>query len=294
MSLYVAWAFGNLQQLVGTAMRVDDTTSLKQLGTRIKAANGALLNWVRQSKGDVLADLGSGGICVVEPEKAVGVAGLVDRLSEFFGSSMHIGLGLTAGESWQALRQAGEHGMPYVLYDPELDKEEEEKSLSKAEAGLDDFEDPGFDARHYMREALQQVKAQAPAFEQLKAQSPEAYKALQRVIAAMVIMGHEIAAMQAKTPAEVQKAEDEMYKTLGLPRPKKGLKGVSKLKVSYVKPEPVVGSLSGPQNLDKERKSTTVDPETGAPDKTKWHSLRSGIVIGRRGGLVPSRQPNQD
>lgn len=499
MSVYLAWSYGRLQSLVGTAMHVEDMQALRGLGSRMAAANEALLAWVRSSKGDVIANLGSGGVLAVDPEKAIGVAGLVDRLTEYFGSTMHIGLGLTAPESWKALGQAERQGIPYVLYDPE----EDEESLSKTEdleknynkssvpgypneahrgpaaapsgpsaepdhpyrapkartktpkvtkpskshqdlmppppeapevmpkvaegVTTDDprfkaydyshllpadmqqsghrlvvmhheagdhfsralvvdpnsnvipghygwaypstaaqditapapylreallqhqpfmrwrkhdlsaegasahpaqpqpqappavgtstplfvpppsgptlksesdivvdpeaFEDPGFDARHFMREALQAVKAQAPVFEQLRAQSPEAYQALQRVISAMVLMGHEIAALQAKTPEEVQKAEDDLYKQLGLPKPK--LTGVRKIKIPYSKPEPGPNQ-SAPENFDKKRKSTTIDPATGAPDKTKWHSLRSGQVVGRRGGIVPSREPNQD
>lgn len=294
--LYLSYSFGPLQALVATAMHVEDMKALRALGNRMQRANEALQNWVRASKGDVVANLGSGGIVAVDPEKAVGVAGLVDRLTEFFGSTMHIGLGLTAPESWQALGQAERHGVPYVLFDPEDDEESLSKGEQPMQPGIeidaDAFEDPAFDPRHYMREALQQVKAQAPAFEQLKAQNPDAYKALQRVIAAMVLMGHEVAALQAKTPEEVQKAEDDTYKMLGLPKPK--LNRVKRVKIPYTKPEAGGPNQSAPQNLDMERKSTTTDPTTGAPDKTKWHSLRSGQVVGRKGGIVPSRQPDQD
>ena len=54
------------------------------------------------------------------------------------------------------------------------------------------------------------------------------------------------------------------------------------------------GSDSGPTNLQDEKKSTPVDPLTGMPLKSKWHQVRSGKVVGKRGGVVPSRQPDQD
>ncbi len=125
-----------------------------------------------------------------------------------------------------------------------------------------------------IREALQRIKEQAPAFEVLKQTSPEAYAALERVIMAMVAMAHQM-------EGNIEKAET-LWKRLGL-TPKK-----------VAAPEPVAaGTAGGAGNLKDQKKSKAVDPLTGQAQGAKWHSVRSGQVMGTGGGVVPSREPNQ-
>lgn len=293
---YVAYGISNLSQVVGSALDLDDEESIRRVSTRIHACRRQLESWADRAGARHVADLGTAGIMEVEPEhdEAMGLADVVDQLSEYLGGlQLSFGVGMTCNEAWQALRRAAEAGEPYCLYDPgapEPGQEIEsdlEGALAKGEspvAGADDKPtgpDPS-DVKQKIRAALQGIKAQAPILETLKEQAPEAYAAIQAVIMAMVSMAQELA-----TP-DVQKSEAH-FKRLGLPMPKRTPMGVS-----FPAAEANPGSNAGATNLTEQKKSIPTDPLTGLPIKTKWHSVRSGQVVGVKGGVVPSREPSQE
>lgn len=294
---YVAYGISNLSQVVGAALDLDDEESIRRVSTRIHACRRQLESWADRAGARHVADLGTAGIFEVEPEhdEAMGLADIVDQLSEYLGGlQLSFGVGMTCNEAWQALRRAAEAGEPYCLYDPgapepgqEADSDLDARlALNKAEspvAGADATTGPDpSDVKQKIRAALQGIKAQAPILETLKEQAPEAYAAIQAVIMAMVAMAQELA------HPDVQKGEAH-FKRLGLPMPKKTPVGVR-----FPAAEANPGSAAGATNLTDEKKSIPTDPLTGLPIKTKWHSVRSGQVVGTKGGIVPSREPQQE
>lgn len=285
----VAWGIGNLAQVIGAAIEIDDDDAVRRVGSRLQAARQQLDAWARRAGAHYIADLGSAGLLTIDPDhdEVLGLADVVDQLSDYLGSlQLSFGVGMTPAEAWIALRRAAAAGEPYCLYDPnQQDPDEVEGSLSaalldKGEKVVEPKKDGDQSkAKQQVREALQRIKEQAPIFEALKQQSPEAYDAVQRVVMAMVLMATELA-------GSVEKAE-ELAKKLQLPA-----RTPVKQKIPAAEANP--GSDSGAQNLVDEKKSLPTDPLTGLPLKTKWHSVRSGKIVGKKGGIVPSRQPNQD
>jgi hypothetical protein len=102
----------------------------------------------------------------------------------------------------------------------------------------------------------------------------------------MVLLSHELSAAGG---GDVQKSE-ALAKRLGLPEPKKPTRVKTTMNIA---PPASVGNDGGPVGIDKKKKSVSIDPQTGAAEEPKQHSLRSGQVVGQHGGVVPSREPGQ-
>lgn len=61
----------------------------------------------------------------------------------------------------------------------------------------------------------------------------------------------------------------------------------------FPKPLEAEGDNSGPIHRGK-IKSASIDQATGETKRVGWHSVRSGMVVGRSGQIVSSREPNTD
>lgn len=277
---YLAFAVGNLSQVVGSALEMEDEQAIRRVGTRLAAGKQQLDSWARRASARQIADLGAAGIYEINPQhdEALGLASLVEQLSDYLGSlQISFGVGMTCSEAWQAVQQAATAGESYRLFSPEAEVADEDTDDIEAELGLAKSEEPRPDSaepdiRSKVRAALQGIKEQAAQIEALRSQAPDAYAAIHEVVMAMVAMAGQL--------ASVEKSE-VLYKALGL-------------KLRYPPAEANPGSDSGAVNLGKKKKSVATDPITGLPLKQKWHSVRSGKVVGLKGGVVPSRQPNQD
>ncbi len=188
--------------------------------------------------------------------------------------------------------------------------------------------DQSQDPRQAIVQALQDVKANADAIEDLKNKNPQAYEAIHAVVQAMILMaqgmmGDDVQkserpdqdgiapptfskeamdalmtkhgadaykiAWAAHNKAEAKKAELESEglekDTLPMPAttPKKG-------HMHYPDAPAAIGSTAGTVN-DGKIKTAGVDPQSGAADQQKWHSERSGMVMGPHGAAVSSREP---
>jgi hypothetical protein len=161
------------------------------------------------------------------------------------------------------------------------DSESSESSDEQANDGSQEQ-----DAKAVVVKALQAIKAQAAAIQQLKQVSPEAFAAVAGIVQALVLLAHSASGKEE----DVQKAED-LFKRLHLPKPKLSSKKPAPMKYpdALASPASEAGTIK-----DGKIKVAPVDAESGQAKEQGWNQARSGMVVGPSGSAVSSRQPNTE
>lgn len=201
----------------------------------------------------------------------------------------------------------------------------------QAQAGQADEKPPGVvdGVRSQVVAVLQQIKANAPMLEKMKASNPELYESITGAVQAMIAMAQAQLGVQPGQPEqgqgeEVQKAEGKVGQCkwkLGERRCLRQVSGdychshkdhwankINRLKALQADTEldkaaleagktgrhqvllPVGSQIdAGPSSNHKSGQLKVQDPATG---KTKWRSVRAGVVMAPDGTPTSSRNPS--
>lgn len=288
MLVYVYYGTKDFEFVLGNESQTENPERIYEINKSLEDVALGIKSWVEMRHGKHYLDARTSGVFSVEAEYAVELPHLYNFVMSA-SKDMHwnFGVGVNMVDAQTASEWGQENAETIALYNDDMVEDEEGSSdLFKGEAlehpephGQVALDQP--DLTSVINEAIQKLKSNAKAIETLRESQPEVYATIRHISQAMVALARQVSEVkQAAKEESLEKAQSPVLK------PKK-------VKRKFPKPLEAVADNSGPI-FHGRIKSASIDQQTGETKKIGWHSTRSGMIVGRSGQIVSSREPNAD
>lgn len=205
MLVYVCYSVDQFFTQYESSLASNDREGLARTNQDLQHACNLLRSWAMSAGGSPVVDHPAMGVLEVPAEKMTQLPDLRRQFEQTCSMTLSIGLGMELHEADVALKVADQRGGDQItLYTAEM---QQELAPSPAQPGMLQLikaegtpppspaqetqkeEAAPKDPKSAIAQALQELKANAQAIEQLKSTNPEAFTAVMNTVQAMILMG---------------------------------------------------------------------------------------------------------
>ena len=288
----------------------NEVSEVSRLAQAIDKANEIFKSWAITTGGDIISFAGPYGRIALSPESLEDLPKMQKRYSDSIEGYVSVGVGLTLREADKALAVSKIRGNDKIVFytpdleeefqqDREIDQSFEDKFLgdllgkaehpfqNQFEQIIQEREDAEVakqaeserntqigQTKQAVVQILQQVRANSKELEKLKDEAPHLYDSIQKLIQGLIMLGREL-----QSPQQLAKSE-EIKKAV---QPVKAKHHIMNYPVGFALP-------TGPGTHGKRGGGRIKVIKSNG--RTKWVSVRSGMVLSPDGVVASSRHPS--
>lgn len=296
--VYISFSGIDIKLKMDVFLSENSLDDIRRVNQALEKGNEIWRSWVITVGGDIISLGGTEGRIAVGADHLEDLEAIKTRYSGALDAQVSVGVGLTVNESDKALRLSKATGPDKItFYTPEMEEElkelenpepeeplhflgksehplknqfeqiiqEQEEAVRAKEAEAEQQTQTG-QMKAAVVQILQQVRQNTKELESLKEEAPHLYQSIMSMTQALIMMARSLQAQPQSQPMAKSETPKVKHFTMHYP-------------VGFMLPP-------GPGTHGKQGGKIKVVTTDG---RTKWHSVRAGMILAQDGTATSSR-----